>query len=156
MISKYPGQNFIKNDEKWSKITYIFDPEADSRSLLRARMRAPSDYVAFLLARGTALSAGRRRPARPCACRARRTAVAPAAGRCTTSGGGGTHGPQIGNYLGDAPMHYLWAPIRPFIGGGHTVWPVLPRFSICKNTNLRPGFRGFPENPGFAFEGSCS
>ena len=49
MISKYPGQNFIKNDENWSKITYIFDPEADSRSLLRARMRAPSDYVGLLL-----------------------------------------------------------------------------------------------------------
>ena len=28
-------------------------------------------------------------------------------------------GPVRRNYLGDAPMHYLWAPIRPFIGGGH-------------------------------------
>ena len=66
------------------------------------------------------------------------------------------HATQIGNYLGDAPMHYLWAPIRPFIGGGHTVGPVLPRFSIFKNTNLRPRFRGFPENLGLAFEGSFS
>ena len=63
-------------------------------------------------------------------------------------------GPQIGNYLGDAPMQYLWAPIRPFIGGGHTVWPVLPRFLTFKNTKLRPRFRGLPENPGLAFEGS--
>ena len=33
-------------------------------------------------------------------------------------------GPQIGNYLIGAPMHYLCAPIRPFIGGAHMVWRV--------------------------------
>ena len=65
-------------------------------------------------------------------------------------------GPQIGNYLGDAPMHYLWAPIRPFIGGGHTVWPVLPRFSIFKNTNLQKQDRGFQGNLENVAEGSCS
>ena len=65
-------------------------------------------------------------------------------------------GPQIGNYLGDAPMHYLWAPIRPFIGGGHTVWPVLPRSPIFKKTNLQKQDRGFQVNLENVAEASCS
>ena len=46
----------------------------------------------------------------------------------------GWAGPQIVNYLGDAPMHYLWAPIRPFIGGAHTVWRV---FEHSQDLNAR-------------------
>ena len=40
--------------------------------------------------------------------------------------------------------------IRPFIGGGHTVWPVLPRSPIFKKTNLQKQDRGFQGKPCYA------
>ena len=46
--------------------------------------------------------------------------------------------------------------IRPFIGGGHTVWPVLPRSSIFKKTNLQKQDRVFQGNLENVAEGSCS